>query len=209
MNKMSNNFDSIVKFDDPLKSNVLTNTIESTDYEYNLSLRVKDFENESEEIKFIKSCERGIRSCPEYKVWTSYLKDALNYRICDITGENNEELTVEVHHHPYTLFDITRCVTKEFMFEEQEFCSFDVCTKVIEMHYQMRTPFVLMIKSMHEKFHNGFLKLPMELVHGDYKYFFENYAKYMDENTLNKVEERLAINSKNCEWSIGNYFTKK
>ena len=58
---------------------------------------------------------------------------------------------------------------------------------------------------MHEKFHNGFLSIPLQLVRGNYKTFLEEYSKYMDDDDLETIESRLSITESNCGWSRDNY----
>lgn len=185
----------------PFTSDVDENKIIAENFDYNLSLRTYDAGDESEEKKFIKNCERMIRTCPEYHVWTEYIRDVMGFRECSITGEVHSETTVEIHHHPYNLFNIVKGVINKNIYEENKFCSFDICTSVMEIHFQMRAPFVLLLKSMHEKYHNGFLKIPMELVHGDYKWFMDNYSMHLGEETVEKITEKLNINVSNCDWT--------
>ena len=58
---------------------------------------------------------------------------------------------------------------------------------------------------MHEKFHNGFLTIPISFIKGDYQHYLENYSGYLDELDLDKIQSRLAINDSNCTWSKDEY----
>ena len=58
---------------------------------------------------------------------------------------------------------------------------------------------------MHEKFHNGFLSIPIELIRGDYNWFINNYSQYLDEEDIEKMNFLLSINTSNCQWSRDEY----
>lgn len=167
---------------------------------YTLTLRRTDFENEKEFQKFIKRCERLIRGSCEYSDWTEYLREVLGYYSCDITGELNSQTTVEIHHHPFTLYDIVKYITKKYLTNCQPFCAFDICCDVIETHYKNEIGYVPLLSSLHEKYHNGYLLIPMEIVHGDYQQFYNKYYEYFDDDDLSDIRSKLDINFENCGW---------
>ena len=51
---------------------------------------------------------------------------------------------------------------------------------------------------MHEKFHNGFLQIPIELIKGDYVWFIENYGKYFDDEDWETIKYKISIKKDNC-----------
>lgn len=176
------------------------NTVVSERSGFVLPLRIDDFASEKEMERFIKIIERMVRASFEYKLWVNYIRDVLNLEYCAITNESHSETTVEIHHHPFSLYMITKCVIFDKLNNSQKFCSFDIATEVIELHYKMKASFVPLVASLHEKFHNGFLKIPMELVHGDYKYLVDKYLHILDKEDQNIISERLKINFDNCGW---------
>lgn len=170
---------------------------------YTLSLRRKDFDGEKELNIFIKACEGIIRKSPEYKIWTEYIREVLGHHVCEITGEMHSQTTVDIHHHPFSLYSIVKVIILEKITSGKSFCSYDISSDVIQLHYDMRSPFVLLIRSLHDKFHNGFLQLPMNLVHGDYKYLVENYMTYLEDEEADLITSRLCITEENCGWTKG------
>ena len=188
-----------------IESNEENLELYSNEYPFKLSLRIKNFNDDAEYKKFIKSVERLIRSSTEYKEWKGYIIDALGIDSCMITNETMDEVTVEVHHHIPSLYDIVCAVVNEHIDKDKEFCSFDISTKIIELHFQNKIGYVTLIKSMHEKFHNGYLRIPINIVKGDYKYILKKYMKYFDDETVDRLNFKLAINKSNCEWTKNNY----
>jgi len=188
-----------------IKSNVKSLELYSESHPFSLSLRIKTFENESEYKRFIKNVEMSVRKSIEYKLWRNYIIDVLQVNECMITHESVNEVTIDIHHHIPSLYVLVSALVNEKLEKEEEFCTFDIATKAIELHYQNRLGYVTLLKSMHEKFHNGFLKIPINLVRGNYQYFLDHYSKYLDEADLDVISERLSINEHNCKWSKDNY----
>lgn len=188
-----------------VKSNIESLELYSDNYPFRLSLRIRNFPGESDYKKFIRNCETLIRKSVEYKYWVSYIKDVLQIDRCMITHEKNSETTVEVHHHVPSLFVLVTSIINKCIEEDREFCTFDVCQEAIQLHYQNKIGYVTLLSSMHEKFHNGCLDIPIEFVRGDYKHYMDNYTKFIDEGDMAKMETRLVTNETNCSWTMNEY----
>lgn len=194
-----------------LTSNISDKELSSDDYPYSLSLRREDIEDEKELKKFVMACERLIRMSPEYRIWTDFVREVLGFTICELTNESHNQVTCDIHHHPISLYTITKVVICEKIEKLEKFCAFDIALKVLELHYENRVGFVTIIKSLHEKFHNGFLQIPISLVHGDYKYLIEKYSQQLEESEKDIIDARIAVTFENCGygqnylWSRENY----
>lgn len=188
-----------------VKSNIENLELYSDNYPFRLSLRINNFESEAEYKKFLNNCEMLVRRCYEYKLWRSYIIDVLQINSCMITQESMEDVTIEVHHHIPSLYSVVAALVNKHIEEITEFCTFDICKEAIELHFANKLGYVTLIKSMHEKFHNGKLTIPISLVRGDYKHFVKHYSKFLDEEELDTIQNRLGINETNCTWSKDNY----
>jgi len=188
-----------------VKSNVESLELYSDNYPFSLSLRVKNFETESDYKKFIKGCERLVRSCVEYKLWKQYIIDVLQINECMITKERIDDVTIEVHHHLPSMYILVCGLVNKCIEDNEEFCSFDIAQKSIELHFQNKIGYVTLLKSMHEKFHNGKLGIPIGFVKGDYRYFINNFSKYLDIADMENIEERIVTTETECNWSRDNY----
>lgn len=182
---MDNDFD--------LLSLATENTIQSNednifvlpDSQFNLPLRISSFPSEKDYEVFVKNVERIVRYSQEYKLWVKYITDNLGQTKCALTNETINECSLEIHHHPITLYTVVKAVLNDFMTKKLEFSTFDVATKVIELHFQNKIGFIVLLSDLHKKYHNGFLNLPIELVHGNYKYIIQNYT--IDENEYDRI----------------------
>ncbi len=188
-----------------IKSNVEKLELYSDNYPFNLSLRIQNFEDEANYNKFIKNCEKLIRGCLEYKLWRNYITDVLQIQSCAITEERMDQCGIEIHHHPVSLFTVVKSLVNEKLEKEEPFCSFDIAMKTIELHFKNWIGFTVLVSSIHEKFHNGFLNIPKSLIKGNFTAYLEEYSKYLDEEDLEIINNRLSITDHNCNWSADNY----
>ena len=188
-----------------IKSNVHNLELYSDNYPFRLTLRIRNFESETEYVKFIKNCEGLIRKSLEYKLWRDYIIDVLGIQTCVITNEKMGEVSIDVHHHLPSLYTLVSALVNDKIENEEEFCSFDIAQKAIELHFMNKVGYVTLIKSMHEKFHNNYLNIPIQLVKGDYNYFIENFSKYLDDEDLDTIHTRMSINESNCDWGRDDY----
>jgi len=188
-----------------LKSNVENLELYSDNHPFRLSLRIKTFESEAEYTKFIRNVETTIRRSIEYRMWKGYIIDVLGIKTCMITNENIDECSIEVHHHLPTLFTLVKGLVNKKIENKEGFSTFDISLEAIELHFANKIGYATLIKSMHEKFHNGFLSIPKELIKGDYMYFINEFSKYLDDTDIELINVRLATNESNCEWSRDSY----
>lgn len=190
----------------PISSSEKDLTLHSKGGAFSLSLRVKNFGSEKDMEKFIKCVERLVRYSIEYKHWHSYITDNLGYDSCALTEETMSETKIEIHHHPISLFTVCKAVINKHLNGDEDICSFDIATEVIELHFKNKIGYVALLSNLHEKYHNGYLEIPIELVHGDYMDIVKNYT--MDDCDLDKITSLCQVKletSKSVGWAKNSY----
>jgi len=188
-----------------IKSNIKNMELYSDTFPFSLSLKIRNFENEAEYKKFVKNVEMLVRRCYEYKLWRNYIIEVLQINTCMITNESIDQVTVEVHHHIASLYTIVSAIVNKKIENNTDFHTFDIAREAIELHFKNKVGYVTLLKSMHEKFHNGYLDIPISMVKGDYQYFLNEYTKYMEQDQADTIQARLAINEHNCSWVKDDY----
>ena len=187
----------------PLEENPNVFKIDNSPFE--LSLRIDNFSDEKEEIKFIKAVEKMVRFSPEYRLWVDYIIDTLGQNKCEFTGELKSETSVDVHHHPICLYTYVKTIIDDKIRKHIPFCTYDIAREVIELHFQNKVGYVLMLSSLHEKYHNGFMQIPIEFVSGDYKYLLTNFE--VEKEEYNRILLLCGIHKDDIvqSWSKNNY----
>jgi hypothetical protein len=144
--------------------------------------------------KFLSSCKRMIRNSYEYSSWVSYIKFNMGIDRCVFTEESSNEVTVEIHHHPFSIENIIKVVFDKYMDDpnDDKISSVTVVEEVINLHKAFNVGFVPLVTTLHEKFHNGYLQIPMEYVKGNWRYLLTNYS--IEEDIMKVVDKYLQVN---------------
>lgn len=193
------------KEDVEISSNEDKLELNSGDDSFTLSLRRSGFDEEKEFFKYIKVCERLVRGCTEYSEWRKFIKEVLGLNDCVLTQESGSEIDLDIHHHPISLFTIIKCVVLSKMNKQKDFCSFDICQEVMDLHYKNHIGYMILNKLHHKKFHDGFMKLPIDFVKGNYKQFLNSYE--IDEDDMKVIGSYMTTTKEELKlrWSKDNY----
>lgn len=139
--------------------------------------------NEKDKIKFIKKCEMVIRSSSEYREYVKYLKDYIDMTQCsfftNINSEGNTKIKIEIHHEPFSLFDITNIVVNKAIMNGEDLNYYMIAEEVMKLHYQGKVGLIPLSLTVHELFHNGKIFIPLQAVRGDFLSFVEEYEDYI------------------------------
>jgi len=188
-----------------IQSNVDNLELYSSKSAFTLSMKIDDFESDKEEKKFITCVERLVRSSVEYKYWKQYIIEVLGMNHCVLTHEVSDECTIEVHHHVPSLFTVVKGVINEQINKNNSFTSFDISSMVMELHFTNQIGYVTLLKSLHEKFHNGYLDIPMKFINGNYDSFIQRFGSFIDGDDMSTIQSRLNITESNCHWLKNTY----
>ncbi len=192
-----------------IRSNIEEKELHCDNFPYSLPMETEDFPDEKTLNKFIHTCERLIRTSPEYRIWSNYVREVLGFYSCAITGEIHSQTKVEIHHHPISLFTIVKGVVLQKVANQTKMTSLAISLEVLELHYTDRVGYIPLVSSLHEKFHNGFLQIPIEFTKGNFNAFIKDYSGFLEDDDLERLSSRLAIKKENAElpinWSRDNY----
>ena len=170
-----------------------------------LSLRVQGFDDDKSYHRFIKNVEKLVRTSLEYREWIKYIIDVLGYTNCEMTDERSSEVTVEIHHHPITLYTIVKGVIVNYINKEKEFCTYDIASETIQLHFQNRVGFIPIVKTLHEKYHNGYLDIPIDFCHGEWKYIINNFP--LEDEEMQNILRLASVKKESLkeQWSRSSY----
>ena len=93
-------------------------------------------QDETEMNKYIKRIEKMVRSSYEYRDYIKFLKDEIDMNKCAFFPNlSREDVSLEIHHAPFTLYDITAIVLNETRINDINATTFDVANKVMKLHF--------------------------------------------------------------------------
>lgn len=147
------------------------------------------FIDDKERIKIIKNIESMIRSSNEYKYLVKYIKNTANMNKCSILDNiSDEEVTIDVHHCVYTLFDIVDIIIKKYENRNDYWNAFVIADKVLELHYSNCIGLIPLSRTMHEFIHSNNIIINDKKMIGDIDLFYDLYNDVMSEEQLEKYE---------------------
>lgn len=158
------------------------------------------FKTPKERVKFIKMVESTCRKSMEYKEYMKFLKRNTDLRRCAIlkglnTG-NGKRYTIEIHHEPFTLFDIVETVLnkREMLGEKVEPLS--IADEVMGLHYDGKVGLIHLSTTMHQLVHDDKIFIPLQYIYQSYNEFFTEYREYFNSLVIEKLEMKVEMSLK-------------
>lgn len=155
-----------------------------------------DFNSEKDFKKYIADIEKDVRHSREYQVFIQFLKDNMDMNHCSffekVSNKESNHIKIEIHHTPFTLYDICIIVYNKRAFYGEDLSIFQIAKEVAICHYNLTIGLIPLSKTIHELVHNGYLFIPADRVFGRYDYFVEYYKDFIGQDlldTLDKVEQ--------------------
>jgi len=151
------------------------------------------------DVKGIKKIETLIRCSYEYNKYTQYLKNNLNMNMCSFFHniKASKTLRIELHHAPFTLFDITQSVVNRHIQDHGYAYEFDVANEVMYLHYENIVGLIPLSPTVHQLVHNFKVDVHPSQPKGEWNEFVERYSPFFSDEVRMKYEEIKSLqNSK-------------
>lgn len=155
--------------------------------------------DDSDEVKLVKVAEKLVRKSFEYSHYLGYLKNDLGMTICSVMPQVNSEVaSLEMHHYPFTLFELCLIVLKKQQAKDEDITSFSIADEVLELHYQHRVGLVPLSKTVHDLVHAGKIFIRLQQAFGDILSFTREYKDYIPEDTIIQLFKIIELSKKNA-----------
>ena len=144
--------------------------------------------------KMLKTAVALVRSSPEYRKYIKYLREEFDMAECSLLrGITTDNASIEVHHYPFTLFDITEIVALYLKSNQINFTIFDLAERVCRLHYQNKVGLVALSSTVHELAHSGAVFIPLKNVFGNVRAFCYEYNSGMNGDHLEKIKSLVDL----------------
>lgn len=159
--------------------------------------------------KVVKYMEKEIRSSYEYNNYIHYLKEELDLTKCPLLPGldcSNGAASLEFHHYPLNLYEITEIVGKQMLSSlgsDDSLSCFDISEQVMKEHYLGNIGLIPMTKTLHEMAHNNTIVVPISKVNGNYKKFVEKYSSSIDNDIKDRIKD-AELNSESDDSKLYN-----
>lgn len=157
-------------------------------------------------IKFIKKVEQLVRSSQEYKQYVDYLKKNIDMTCCsfftNINKNNARKVRIEIHHEPFTLFDLVSIVTEKWSSLGKKLNHLGIAEEVMKLHFRGQVGLIPLSLTVHQLVHDGKLFIPLQHVYGDILNFVKEYEPYISEELMTTLKVKLDLSKKVQDTSI-------
>ena len=169
--------------------------------------------NDKKLTKFIKTIERMVRSSYEYREYISYLVNVRMMNFCsvfqNVSRNTAKNIRIEIHHEPFTLYDIVYIVYMRFLNEGREIDPFMISDEVLELHFRGNVGLIPLSKTVHELVHVGRVFIPINFIDQGFFRFYQEYKAEIDETPLKDLLEKKIELSKTFNFKSNNVLHKK
>lgn len=157
-----------------------------------------DLSDEKSKIAFVKYIETIVRGSFEYDEMVSMLRDKIDMTFCAYFKKVNNKINgirIEIHHEPFTLYDITYIILKMFMDEGYPLDPAVIAEEVVYLHFVGVVGLIPLSKTVHELVHASEIFIPINYVFGDIETFYRKYFKYMTIEQKEILAKSIKISS--------------
>lgn len=157
-------------------------------------------------VKFIKTVEQLVRSSQEYKHYVEFLKKNVDMTQCsfftNINNKNGRKVRIEIHHEPFTLYDLVTIVMEKWSNEGRELNHLLIAEEVMKIHYQGLVGLIPLSLTVHQLVHDGKVFIPLQYVYGDVLRFVKEYEPHIPDDLMKTLEVKLQLSKQVQDTSI-------
>ena len=141
--------------------------------------------------KIVKKIETIIRSSYEYELYILFCKNVLQMDKSTYFSDYNIKngYSIEIHHSPFTLFDITETIALKALKERGQFTDMEIAEEVMKLHFEQKVGLMPVDPTTHDLIHSQSLTVHPDIPQGNWETFIEEYKEFMGEEVRDKVRE--------------------
>jgi hypothetical protein len=146
--------------------------------------------------KFIFKCESLIRTSHELRSYLHYLRSEMDMTRCKIMKNiSHEDSSVELHHYPFTLYDVVDIVFTNRVSNLRPISTLAICKEVVSLHFKGLIGLVPLGKTVHELAHSGAVFINLKHVFGDYKLFMQTYNAGLTGEHIEDIRKLITLSN--------------
>lgn len=153
--------------------------------------------SDKDKLRLIKQIERAVRGSIEYRHYIAFLKKEIDMTKCSyfngISNKDGRKVSIEIHHEPFTLFDITKTVLDKWIINNEKLNILKMAEEVMKLHYQNKVGLLPLSLTVHELVHSGKVFVPLQNVYGDFVEFLEEYDPYISDDLKDMLETKFKM----------------
>ena len=152
--------------------------------------------------KFIKQCEKVIRSSMEYREYMRFLKEHMDFNRCAVlprivSGEG-KRYSIEIHHEPFTLYDLVDIEITRREVLGLPMRVLEIAEHIMAIHYDGLIGLIPLCKTQHELIDSHKVFIPLQHIYQDYHKYYEEHEEYINinEHIKKKIDVKVSLSLK-------------
>lgn len=145
--------------------------------------------------KYIADVEKSCRGSFEYRQLISFLRENMDMNKCsfyeNVNNIDTHKIKIHIHHHPFTLYDISIIVYNKRSFYRESLDVDMVAKEVMFLHYNLMVGLIPLAETVHELVHSNYLFIPLDKVMGNYQEFINMYEDFMTPEQLDVLDRNI------------------
>lgn len=97
----------------------------------------------------------------------------------NVSNKDTFKIKIELHHSPFTLYDITMTIFNKRVFYKESLDVEMVAKEVMYIHYFCMVGIIPLAETVHELVHKQIVFIPKDSVFGNYEGFIEAYGEFI------------------------------
>ena len=177
-------------------------TLKNLDGYFQERFYYEDIYDNNKMKKFIKSVESQIRTSNEYENYIGFLVNEVGLNHCAVLGNIEKDFaSIEMHHYPFTLYDIVHLSISRQILLNKKFNSFTIINDILQDHYNNIIGLTPLSKTVHELVHAGEIFVNLSQVYGNINAFNNKYSMAMTDEMIEKFNQIVDYSEKNLAYS--------
>ncbi len=145
----------------------------------------------------MKQIEPMVRSAPRYKDYANKCRweEKLYHCVIFPNIRHKYDCFVELHHFPFTLYDIAFILARKIAKENGDINYFNTINdyqlvkEVLRVHLEDQVTLVPLSVTPHKLYHEGLLFIPLDKVNNKWESFMDEYVSYMEHWQIDKINK--------------------
>ena len=152
--------------------------------------------------KYLTYIKALVRKTPEYRQYVEFLKKHRGQNRSHVlpaaTTGNGKKYSIELHHEPFSLFEICDIVVTKRETLGESLNPLHVVEEVLELHYDGKVGLVPLDITSHELCEKGLIFIPLQDIYQRYDLFYDEYDALCEipEKIKNMLEIKIELSEK-------------
>ena len=109
------------------------------------------------------------------------------------TGNRRRKISIELHHEPFTLYDLVSIIMDKNIKEGEPLNYFLIAEEVMKLHYTDKVGYIPLSKTVHKLEQLGRIFIPLQIVDGKFVDFVKEYEAFIPDHMMETLYKKFKM----------------